>query len=96
MEDKIFTQEQMDELIALRREKKVLELTKMAENHLEKYGAPKDFAAFLIREGEEDTLDAVQKFSESYGRAKVDFVKSAPTPKDERIVQRVSRGVKRK
>ena len=96
MDENIFTQEQMDELIALRREKKVLELTKMAEIHLEKYGAPKDFAAFLIREGEEDTLDAVQKFAESYGRAKADFVKSAPTPKDERIVQTMKRGVKRK
>ena len=96
MEMEIFTQEEKDELLALRKEKKVAEMTAFAENQLEKYGAPKDFAAFLIREGEEDTLDAVQKFSESYGKAKADFVKGAPTPKDERIVQRVSRGVKRK
>ena len=48
MEELIFTQEEKDELLALRKEKKVAEMTAFAENQLEKYGAPKDFGEVLV------------------------------------------------
>ncbi len=96
MEMEIFTQEEKDELLALRKEKKLGELTKFAENQLEKYGAPKDFAPFLVRDDEENTAEAVRGFAESFGKAKMNFVKSSPAPKDEHIVHNIRRGIKRK
>ena len=76
MEELIFTQEEKDELLALRKEKKVAEMTAFAENQLEKYGAPKDFAPFLVRESDEETENAVRGFSESFGRAKQPMARS--------------------
>ena len=96
MENEIFTQEERDELEALRKEKKLGELTKFAEGQLEKYGVPHDFARFLVRDDEENTAEAVRGFAESFGRAKMNFVKSNPAPKDEHIVHNVRRGIKRK
>ena len=96
MEMEIFTQEEKDELLALRKEKKVAEMTLFAENQLEKYGAPKDFARFLVRDNDEETENAVRGFVESFGKAKMNFAKSNPAPKDEHIVHNVRRGIKRK
>jgi len=95
MEELIFTQEEKDELLALRKEKKMAEMTAFAENQLEKYGAPKDFAPFLVRESDEETENAVRGFAESFGKAKQTFAQNNSAPRDERVVQTVRRGIRR-
>lgn len=95
MDEMIFTQEEMDELVSLRKEKKLREQTAIAESQLEKYGVPKDFAGFLVGENDESTLNNVKRFSESFSRVKMSLVAPAPAPKDDFTPPKRHRGVRR-